>query len=325
MNIVAEIIVGIILIIASFVLGGVLLPWIRREIPERRERKKRQIERRRKVLIVYDRDKKTKRRHCFWEDIWEENRGIRIRSEFRFISIADELKKLRNPALELFDNDKTDIIIVNWGAINTDPVFGSDIAQQFFEHYSPDMREWMKKGGIIVIEAQLASWGAIQKPFESFTKCFEGSEVEVIEELWEIGEEVSINEKCQQHPILKKLSDEDLKLREGGVYEKKGWFPKSIARPTIQSINEIARHKRKVYTGWFKNHSSDWEPLILSKRNGKPVMLCRPVQGDSEVGACVLTTMFIASSEFVKLIGNFIDLPDEMRKYNRGEKTSNLV
>lgn len=230
------------------------------------------------------------------------------------------MQKRRNPSCELFDRSKTDIIIINWDVINTDPVYGSDRTQQFFEHYRPDIREWMKEGGIIIVESQGASWGAIQKPYEIFPQCFNNSEVKITDRLWEIGREVLINSEYQHHPILEGLTDKDLELREGSLCRRKEWFPKAIARPTTQSLKEITRHPFKVYRGWFENYSDDWKPLILIKESKKPVMLCRAVEGDREVGACVLTTMFIASSEFMKLIRNFINLPYEMRGYFLKEK-----
>lgn len=299
--------------IIMLLIGGAIARWGWPAVDDYLERIKRRIERLRKVVVIYDRHRHSKRRHCFWKDIrGTKEQEIRFRIHFRFVSIADELLKRRNPSCELFDRRQTDIIIVNWDTINGDPVYGSDRAQQFFEHHRPDMKAWMEDGGIIVVESQGASWGAIQRPYECFVKCFEGSQVTITEELLNIGEELLINDKYSNHPILRGFNKEDLVLRPGALCERKEWFPKGIARPTTAGYKEIFRHPRKGYRGWFEVYSSDWEPLILAKESKKPVFLCRAVIGEREVGACILTTMFIASSELTKLIRNLVDLPDQM-------------
>jgi len=227
------------------------------------------------------------------------------------MSIADELLKRKNPSCELFDRRQTDIIIINWDAVNGDPVYGSDRAQQFFEHYRPDMKAWMEEGGLLMVESQGASWGAIQRPYDCFVRCFEDSQAEIAREFWKMGEELLINEEYLDYPILSDFSNEDLVLRRGALCEKKAWFPRGIARPTTLGYKEHFRHPRKVYRGWFERCSSEWDPLILAKESEKPVLVCRAVPGKVEVGACILTTMFLASSELTKLISNIADLPDQ--------------
>lgn len=111
--------------IVMLLVGGAIARWVWPAVDDYLERVKRRIERMRKLVVIYDRDKHSKRRHCFWKDIrGTKEQEIRFRLRFRFVSIADELLKRRNSACELFDRRKTDIIIVNWDAINGDPVYG---------------------------------------------------------------------------------------------------------------------------------------------------------------------------------------------------------
>lgn len=112
------------------------------------------------IKIIYDSKDPEKRRTCFWESVKEQIEG---NYNFQFISIKDTLES-DDPfqLLELFDKNKTDIIILNWDAINGDPIYGSDKTYQFFDHYKPDLNKWVENGGIIILEAQNAAWKPVQ-------------------------------------------------------------------------------------------------------------------------------------------------------------------
>lgn len=119
-----------------------------------------------KVVIIYDRNDPKQRRTCFWEKIID--RFDQQEVSFRFLSISESFFK-QNPAAELFSRNRTDIIIINWDAINTDPVYGSDQAYIFFLHYVPDMDRWVKQGGVIIVESQSASSRLVQNAYDIFT------------------------------------------------------------------------------------------------------------------------------------------------------------
>ena len=124
-----------------------------------------------KVKVIYDSAKPEKRRTCFWKSDQISSKYNETH-EFEFISIAECLDKESNPfsLLELFSRKNTDIIIVNWDSINGDPIYGSDRAFQFFNHYRPDMISWVEKGGIIFLEAQTAAWQLVNDPYFIFSK-----------------------------------------------------------------------------------------------------------------------------------------------------------
>lgn len=81
---------------------------------------------------------------------------------------------------------------------------------------------------------------------------------------------------------------------------------------------ENTRWNKKIYVGWFDNKRShqDWEMLIFArgKEFGKkrPIMLCRTVQGETgSIGAYIITSMFIGSSGWLKLIENIFSFAGE--------------
>lgn len=269
---------------------------------------------RRKVAIVVDQEKH--HRSCFWELLYEDTDNDLWRlADFKLKSVADELSKKKNCAGYLFDKEKTDIIIINWDAINGDPVYGSDRAFSLFEHYKPDMTDWMRHGGKIIVESQGASWGALQKAYDVFSDCFPGTHVVVESRLLKTGDEIIVDPSNSNHYIVRDISDAELILDKKSPFETADWFPHDL---NIPSLREVKEEPRKVYRGWFEEFSG-WTPLLLTKDNHdnhKPVMIYKAFSDGNEGGGCVLTTMFIASSEYIKLI-------EKLLKWNPGRDHHN--
>ena len=46
------------------------------------------------------------------------------------------------------------VLIVNWDAANGDPEFGGLLCQMWLEHRRPEIIQWVRKGGILLIESQ---------------------------------------------------------------------------------------------------------------------------------------------------------------------------
>ena len=82
-------------------------------------------------------------RGCFWETVVN---GLQHDVKLRTLERPDVffIKELR----------AHDVLIVNWDAINGDPSFGSDSALRWSEHRHPEVRWWVSKGGLLIIEGQ---------------------------------------------------------------------------------------------------------------------------------------------------------------------------
>ena len=265
-------------------------------------------------VILDSRDRK-RSRICFWEFVRKDfdDQGYK----FQFISVQDALNS-DNPfkLLELFDIRKTDIIILNWDSINNDPIYGSDKAYQFFNHYKSELNDWVRDGGIIILEAQTAAWKLVQNSYDIFAKEFPIK----ITERREHRKTAIINKKLKKkHPILKELSDTiDL---EQGELSKKRWFPWD------RNICNIDRSpQRRLSLGWFDNYSREWEPLIFVETNRKkPIMLCRIMTKENpagpksraypKIGAYIITTMYIGASGLHQLIKNILNFPENIQEY----------
>lgn len=243
---------------------------------------------------------------------------------FEFVSVQDTLVS-SDPTqlLYLLDNKKTDVIIVNWDSINTDPIYGCDKAYQFFNHYKPDLIQWVKNGGIIILEAQAASRKLVQTSYNIFTD--NKHEIKVNEGV-NYGQSATVNKKLKYvHPILFDLDDK-LELPADGLYEKYDRLHPSKSNIPSVSASSDNQNKKRLYQGWFDNYSKDWEPLIFADSNcKKPVMLCRTVPNgkdvQSKIGAYIITTMYIAplysSGNSGKLIDNLLNFPNVIVRYQK--------
>jgi hypothetical protein len=46
------------------------------------------------------------------------------------------------------------VLIINWDAANGDPEFGAHLCQRWLEHRRPEIIQWVRNGGILLIESQ---------------------------------------------------------------------------------------------------------------------------------------------------------------------------
>jgi hypothetical protein len=325
-------------LLISFVLGAVLLAvaqWIVLTVSKWSDRHKRRLGRKVRVVVLVDRMRASRRRRCFWRYVFRSpNQDLRQRVRLQLVSIADELERKRNPAIKLFSSEETDLIVVNWDAINGDPAYGSDRSYNFLYHYRPDMLAWLSQGGLLLVESQGASWSLTQDPYSCITSMFGGSSVHVSSDIWTLGDRASPYPNNSKDPLVSGLQDADLQLTPGGLWARKSWFPRKILRGDIQSIRFARRHQQHLYRGCFDAWSSDWRPVIMprvmgqalddtldsstaTERPSQAIAVYRAVheakedgKSASDNGFVVLTTMFIASSELFCLIENVLSLPD---------------
>jgi hypothetical protein len=206
--------------------------------------------------------------------------------------------------------------------MNGDPVYRSNDTFAFMGHYLGDMRRWLCDGGILVVESQGAALGALQKPYDRITEMFDGSHVSVSPEGWVMGSEVVIHPSAVDHPLARGMLTGGIALNQSGLWARRRWFPRRLARGDQHSLRFLRKHHRLMYRGWFLNWSEDWVPIVVPIKDGTAaenaaVLLYRPVEDASgsrtdqrDHGAVVLTTLFIASSELTRLVSNIFDLTD---------------
>ena len=281
-----------------------------------------------KIKVVIDSEDEKRRRTVFWLDFYEYLDG---NYNFEYISIPDLIKKGKNPASILFNKKFTDIIVINWHCINTDPVYQSNISHDFFHHYIPTLNNWLSEGGVLLVEAQCAGNRMVQTAYDPFTYDEKGLNkkyfVEVCKEE-EVGQKAKINEKFKKFPLLKNLAKEiDLFNIPNKLYMSKSWFPKDHMG-YVKGIDDYEGSRARLYSGYFLKYKKGyWFPLLFNEQGKNPVFLMRLVEGkrgEKEcLGAIMLTTMYIASSGLQILaenIFNFSEYVDEYLKWKEKRK-----
>lgn len=286
------------------------------------------------------------RRTCFWKinekKIQDKIKELQGRTPtlycWEYFSVKDILDSDNPFQLQnLFDNEKTNIIIFNWDSINNDPIYGSDRAFQFFDHYSLEMDIWVEQGGIVILEAQTTAWKLDQR---AYSLCANG--VKVTEKWKEIdGLKSKIKKLAKQYkepnPVLKDIEDRrELELQTIS-HNPQSWFPKRC-NPNTWCMREIGstQGKHRLYLGWFDKHTKDWEPLLYTKDGKKPIMLfkIKPANNSSTkyklAGAYIVTTMFLGSSYVEgsgidQLIANLLMLSDgqKIKRYYEEKQANN--
>lgn len=287
-----------------------------------------------KIKIIIDREDRSKGRTCFWETCFADKTTFgKDSSQFKieYVSIADTLhdyflknsadaKKFSDYFLpdELFSHSKTHVIIINWDSINNDPVYGSDRAFQFFEHYRKGLDSWVKDGGILIIEAQSAQWTLVQDAYRIFDDSIKTTKEEGVHGYKGIAKQPDPKINPKIHPILKKTYDENtfrIDLPENNYCCRHDWYPVKSENKRLESGFK-GHPVVMLYQGWFDEHSTQWDPIIFAdEKRARPIMLCRIPQTYTEnnsartyKGTYIITTMYLGSSSLYNLIKNILDL-----------------
>ncbi len=183
--------------------------------------------------------------------------------KFDFIHLADVHAHDPAKLFHLFDNDLTDIIVFNWDSINNDSIYGSDTALKFFQHHKLKLHKWVKSGGVVIVEAQAASWKLSQDSYNVFSEKIRVTTKSAHRE------DIILSKEHLTYPILTgvtKFEDNfDSYIRQPKTGQHQGsWFPDSIKSRTIE---QVAYCNRMLSTGWFDRYPYDWIPLMFVESN----------------------------------------------------------
>lgn len=211
-----------------------------------------------KVKIITNKYHDEYEKTCSWKSIESKYKDSH---EFEFVNIAKYLEEKENSnsflLLNIFDRKYTDIIIVNWNSINGDPITGSDKSFLFFKHYEPFMRYWVKKGGIIILEAQTVASMLTQNSYDIFCK-----DIKITKKTLDKRERFLINlvnTNLLKHPILTNFKNEYIPYRSFSGY----WPPSESELNDIKQSNQIENGDKLLSQGWFEKYPSDCNPLIF--------------------------------------------------------------
>jgi hypothetical protein len=258
------------------------------------------------------------KREFFWDDVVDYfNKEFLINIGCFDIIGPENLRNMHN----------YDILIINWDAANGDQKFGSDRLLNEIQNNKPKLKDFVKDGGILIVECQSNNWLPSQSAYDAILNSM-GSVRVTDEEPSRVGffvRRVNLPHieilggdyfADNDHPILKKLPEKIYPLlifNEGKSYNswyKDRWFN---PRNSVNSNVLCKTYPNKVYVGWFSSYSKEWKPLLYDEDNKHPVMIWRPY----DKGAVIISTMFLASSFIPQLILNIFskDFKNQMQNY----------
>lgn len=122
-----------------------------------------------KVLVVVDRPDRGRRE--FWSEVVQSlnDKGV-VPVELHVQALADVLDQplVENEPvfIERLQRD-TDVLIINWDALNNDPDFGADVALRWFEVRRGPVRQWVSAGGILLLEGQAVGGVPLQAAYDA--------------------------------------------------------------------------------------------------------------------------------------------------------------
>ncbi|MFI7346595.1 hypothetical protein ACIBSR_10030 [Streptomyces sp. NPDC049936] len=235
------------------------------------------------AVIVDDLDP-DRRRRCFWEEQLSGLSGV----EFQLVSLLANMESRR-----FFNVHEYDVVIFNWCVLDGAVMYASDRAQDILAFYDDHFFQYVRRGGVVIMENQPKRWRPAQRAYDVL---FPGQLVVTHGDTYAFSSVVQMNTALRGHPLL-----QGIPTTINSAYPhplNSPWFPPGSTSP--RSIEEL--HPTKMYTGAFLSWSKGWLPLLYTDDRRNPVLLAK-TEG---LGLWIVSTMFLASSNVADLIGSLV-------------------
>jgi hypothetical protein len=214
-----------------------------------------------------------------------------------------------------------DLVVVNWDALNGDPVCEADVTLRFFEsHGKPLLSGLMSNGGVLFCEFQTVYGVPTQASYDAL---FGKREITVLDHVLEQG--ARSGTKAVPFPAF---ADHPLVPLEGETEAHPDTsvppFPGLSVTEDRHGILLLEAYPPSLWFGWFTSWSRDWIPLLCAvlpehvavslKTRNAPILLARTV----DRGLMVASTMLVARAGCTKLIDR-LAAPDlqSIRAYHK--------
>ncbi|MFJ9055572.1 hypothetical protein [Streptomyces sp. NPDC102409] len=237
-----------------------------------------------KVAVVVDDLDPARRRRCFWEEQLSALPGV----EWELVCLQENMRARR-----FFNIYAYDVVIFNWCVLDGAVMYDSDRAQDILAFYDDHFIQFVRRGGVVIMENQPKRWRPAQKAYEIL---FAGQLAVQLRENYLYGPSVKVNSRFKSHPLL-----QGMPATINSTYAQApgtSWFPLGSTSP--RSIAEL--NPAKMYSGAFQTWSREWLPLLYAADGENPVMLAK-TEG---LGLWIVTTMFIGSSNVHDLIESLV-------------------
>lgn len=233
-----------------------------------------------KIAVIVDDLDPGRRRRCFWEEQLDDLPDV----QYELISLLQKMEERK-----FFNVYAYDVIIFNWCVLDGALMFASDRVQDIVSFYDDHFIQFVRKGGILLMENQPKRWRPVQKAYDVLLP---GEVTVVSRETYLFGSKVIVNERLKKHPLFQHLP---AAMHSAYAHPPdESWFP--VGSTSARSIQEL--NPTKVYSGGFQRWKSDWLPLLYTDEKLYPVMLMK-TEG---LGLWIITTMYLASSNIKELV-----------------------
>lgn len=237
-----------------------------------------------KIAVIVDDLDPARRRRCFWTEklsAWPD-------VDVEMISLLAKMEDRR-----FFNIYAYDVVIFNWCVLDGALMYASDRVQAIVDFYDDHFIQFVRKGGVVIMEDQPKRWRPVQRAYDIL---FPGQMRVMSRQTYSFGSQVVVNDRLKSHPLISSLP---ATVYSAYISEPAdSWFPAhSTSTKSIEELNPA-----KMYSGAFDSWSSAWLPLLYTGDGEHPVMLVK-TEG---LGLWVVTTMFIASSNVQDLIESVV-------------------
>ncbi len=237
-----------------------------------------------KVAVIVDDLDPERRRRCFWEEQLE----CLPDTQYQVVSLLDHMDRRC-----FFNVYEYDVIIFNWCVLDGAVMYSSDRVQDIVCFFDDHFKQFVRRGGILIMENQPKRWRPSQKAYDVLLP----GEVAVRQtDIQVFGSKVHVNPRFKNHPLLVHLprtlhSDYSHPLSEN-------WFPEGST--SAKSLHEL--HPTKLYSGDFQRWRPEWLPVLQNEDSSSAVLLLKT---DGQ-GLWVVSTMYLASGNLQELIETLI-------------------
>lgn len=267
------------------------------------------------LCVLVDPGEPKRRRGTFWHSAlgpWLDSRPGRRSVYLEEISWVEEMRRRRWLRFSRFE-----VIVLNWGVVNGNPMFEADVSQELARRYGPQLREFVARGGLLVVECQADNWVLQQDAYDAILVTGGLPRLRVLTDTHNglFGKWVT----RPRYPVghaqrLFEGLDEVVRVDRPYSRPSGRWFPAgSVPGRTV----EVLRATRdRLYTGAFRRAMPrKWQPVLFTEDRRFPVACVFHERGE---GAYLATTMHLASCGARKLLRPItVDWPDSRRRLNQ--------
>jgi hypothetical protein len=213
-----------------------------------------------------------------------------------------------DPADRLHQIHREQVLIVNWDAANGDPEFGSHLCQAWLRHRRPEIIQWVRRGGVLLIESQ-ATLGTPSP--DAYAAAVGVGELPASgledrgEPLQGLRRSGTTCRKTKRFPTGGAFAGVDSRIEAAATYADVVAFPPTTTGLLIEVLEEL-RPKVILWRGWFRRtlpYSRDFPWISILESDDPGVRRQSTMQvACIGAGAIFATTMLLATNRQKPLV-----------------------